>query len=290
MSLVRLAQDLSIFRNSPMNSAWRAGKAVCPDCQRFGCRGQCGCTFGPEGKRCAGCSAPLEDFTFEACEHARASRARIADRGDAARKAYRDELLGAGVSRVSWGECIAQVERAGCPHLTAAAAKKPEPKKAIVGARQWFAEIRTRQPMLVLSGLTGAGKSVAAAHVAARYAELRKWWVDAPSGGHRSPLVWLMGDELARLALIPDNTADFIAKAEAAEFLVVDEVGTQGAKAGQLALAQLIARRADSGRLTVITTNANSAELSEPLGAHVVDRLKRAHVVKSNEPSMRGSR
>lgn len=280
----------ALWRHSPENTAWRNGQATCPDCRRFGCKGQCGCTFGPGGKPCVGCSQPLDEFRFEDCEHARASRARSAPGGrEAAHRAYREELVGAGESRVSWGECIAQVERVGCPHVTAAAARKPEAKGAILGAKHWWSEVRTRQPLLVLSSATGTGKSVAAAHLASKYAELRKWWVAQASGVMQSPLVWMQADEVARLALIPDATQAFLERAQRSELLVVDELSPAGAKAGLLALGELLRSRADSGRLTIVTTNATSAEL-EPLGAHVVDRLKRAHVVRVREESMRGKR
>lgn len=286
-----LADIAVMFRNSPENVAWRNGKAVCPDCKRYGCRGQCGCRWGANWKPCVGCSQPLEEFRFEDCEHARACRARLEAGGkERAQREYRDTLAGAGLSRVSWGECVAQVERAGCPHVTAAAARRPEPKGAMPAGKHWFSEVRIRQPLVVFSSSPGTGKSVAAAHCAARFAELRRWWIDAPSGALQAPLVWMQGDEVARLALIPDATQALIERAERAEFLVIDEVGVQGAKAGLLALGQLIARRADSGRLTVITTNATSAEMKEPLGAHVVDRMKQAHVIRTKEESMRGKR
>lgn len=268
---------------TPERVAWAMGKAVCPECRRYSCRGQCGCG-------CQGCrKTPLEDWDSGACDVIREMRAGRTPEGlEAQRKAYRDAIAGVNASRSSWGECAAQVERAGCPHLTAAAARKPEQRRVLDGAKRWWTDAKARTPLMLLTDETGTGKSVAAAHVAMKFAESRQWWVSQPSGAMASPLVWMVGDELATRALLSDDDYALIQRAERAEFLVIDEVGCSGAKAGLLALGQLIARRADSGRLTVVTTNAAGVELAQALGAHVVDRLKTGFIVKTQEKSGRG--
>ena len=269
---------------SDSRKAWAAGTATCPECRRFGCRGQCGCP-------CKGCkTTPVEGWSSNNCDVVSDMRERATDEGRAAqRKRYSDALAGRDEAAVSWGECVAQVERVGCPHHILTTARKPEPRFSLDGAKLWWGKHRGSKPALLLSSVTGRGKTVAAAHLAIKFAEQRKWWVGQPSGPMRAPLVWVDADVIARLSLIPDNTEELLERAGGCEFLIVDEVPAQGGKAGLLALGQLIARRIDSGKPMIVTTNADGATLREALGAHVVDRLKNAHLVKDPDAkSMRG--
>lgn len=269
------------------NNVWRAGRATCPECKRLGCRGQCGCP-------CRGCKeTPVESYDFGDCDMVREMRRRAELRQTKAgieelRQEYRRQLTGSAESRVSWGECIAQVERAGCPHETAAFARKPLPSPVLEQAKHWWATGRGGKPVMLMSGGTGTMKSVTAAHLAAKFAELRKWWVSAATGATRAPLVWMRADEVSSQALLSERDREFIEKAEMTEMLVLDELSVRGAKAGLDAVARIIARRVDAGRLTVITTNAASSDsLAETLGSHVADRLKRSKVIKTGDESRR---
>lgn len=262
--------------------AWAEGRATCPECKRVGCRGQCGCP-------CRSCKeTPVASWTSSDCDVIRDMRRRQTPEGrEEVREEYRAQLAGRSIERVSWGECVAQVERSGCPHETVRAARAPQPWPAMASAKDWWSRVRGAKPTILFSGGTGVGKSVAAAHLCAKFAEARKWWTSAATGSSNMPLVWFDAGELARQALLRDVDQYLIQRAEVAEMLVVDELGVSGAKSGLLALGQLLARRIDSGRLTIITTNASGETLKEPLGAHVVDRMKRAHVVKLDEKSRR---
>jgi hypothetical protein len=263
------------MEGTPERAAWVDGKAVCPECNRYSCRGQCGCS-------CKGCkSTPLEAWSRDACDVIREMRERSTPEGrEAWLKRYRGSIGDA--PQVTWGQCVSQVERTGCPHEILTVARKPESRLALEGAKDWWSNRRSTHPTMLLSGMTGRGKTVAAAHVAIKFAEARKWWLGAPSGPSRPALVWLTADLIARKALLDDNDEAVLERAGACEFLVVDEVPATGAKAGLLALGQLIARRIDSGKPMVVTTNADGPTLREPLGAHVVDRFKRAFIVKDD--------
>lgn len=269
--------------STPQRIAWQGGAANCPECQRYGCRGQCGCG-------CASCKATKPtDWTAGDCDVIREIRERSTPEGrEAQRKDYLDGVTSRDAKRVTWGECVAQVERVGAPHHVLSVARKPDSRFTLEGAKRWWNITRSGKPTLLLSGDTGTGKSVAAAWCAIKYAEARHWWISKPTGDARVPLVWIPADNIARLSLLRDEDEALLERAGAAELLVVDELGAMGGKAGLLALAQLLARRIDSGKPLVVTTNTSGEELSVALGRHVVDRLRTAHVVKSTEKSQRG--
>jgi len=230
----------------------------------------------------------VADWSPDCCDVIRDMRERATPEGrEAQRKAYLDGVSSRDTGRVTWGECVSQVERVGCPHHVLSVARRPEARLTSEGAKHWWNVARGGKPTLLLSGDTGTGKSVAAAWCAIKYAEARKWWVNQPSGPAKATLVWIPADNLARLSLLRDEDEALLEQAGACEFLVVDELGALGGKAGLLALAQLLARRIDSGKPLVITTNTSGEELQVALGRHVVDRLKTAHIVKSAEKSMR---
>lgn len=281
------ALDEFYIDGHPRRIAWRNGNATCPECRRMGCRGQCSCP-------CRGCKdTPLESYDFGDCDLVREMRRRIElgktpEGIEQMRQEYRSQLSGAAENRVSWGECVAQVERAGCPHETAAFARKPLPSPVLEQARNWWLTGRGGKPVLTLSGGTGTMKSVTAAHLAAKFAEARKWWVGAPTGATRAALMWMQADEVASLALLSERDREFCEKAETCEMLVLDELSVRGHKSGLEAVARIISRRVDAGRCTIITTNAAKSEtLAEGLGSHVADRLKKSKVIKTGDESRR---
>lgn len=267
--------------------AWAEGRATCPECQRVGCRGQCTCS-------CNGCQQThVTAWTSSVCDVMREFEERRSPEGRAAqRAAYRDELLRAG-GPVGLGECAAHVAKAGAPPLVVGHARRADlQREAIAGARVWFdAEPTARKPVLVLSGATGTGKSVAAAWVCLRYASRRRWWQGQPSGPVRPALVWLHGPAVTQVFLVLSDLQARIDDAERADLLVVDELEVTGGKAGLHAMASLLGRRFDAGRSTVITTNAVSSAVAEGLGSHVADRLLASHVVACrSRQSMRTGR
>ena len=275
-----------IFKDTPHQNAWRAGEVPCPLCTRMGCRGQCSCS-------CNGCkTTPPDAWTSDSCNVLADIRERATPEGrEAQRKRYIEECNSRKVDRVTWGQCVYQIERAGVPHETCAAAKEPKPYRRLECPKHWWFEKRRSHPTLLLADDTGVGKSVAAAHVAMKFAQLRRWWVNQPSGAvSHEAFVWFDAAQLATHALLTDEDQALIAAAERCEMLVIDEVPAAGQAAGLQALARVIAHRIDSGRLMVLTTNANGLQIKNALGPHVVDRMKRAWAVtkKSGEQSKRG--
>lgn len=264
------------YRNgTPERLAWTEGRATCPECQREGCRGQCGCP-------CRGCqSTHVTAWTSSACDILREFEERRSPEGrEAQRRQYADELVKAG-GPVTLGECAAQVAKCGVPPLVVGHARRADTKReAIAGVRVWLDALpEYRKACCVVSGATGTGKTVGAAWAALRYAERRRWWQGQPSGPVRPALLWLHGPEVTGLSLVMSNTEEMLARAERADLLVVDELEVTGGRAGLQAMASLLTRRLDAGRMTLLTTNATSASIAEGLGSHVADRLLTSHVV-----------
>lgn len=172
--------------------------------------------------------------------------------------------------------------RCGVPDAVLAAVRAADTtKEALAGARDWAATPRAdRPPMLLLTGVTGVGKSVAAAWIGTRFAASRRWWQGQPSGVNpRSAFVWLHGPTLSATSLVFGELETLLERASTAELLVVDELEVAGGKAGLLHMTSLLTRRFDGGRFTVITTNAGREQLAEGLGSHVADRLLSSRVV-----------
>jgi hypothetical protein len=266
----------SFYRDgTPERLAWADGRATCPECQREGCRGQCGCP-------CRGCaSTHVTAWTPSACDILREIDERRSPEGrEAQRRQYADEVLKAG-GPVTLGECASHVAKCGVPPLVVGHARRADVKReAIVGVRVWLdTEPNARKACCVVSGLTGTGKSVAAAFACLKYAERRRWWQGQPSGPQQPVLVWLAGTTVTGLSLVMSDMEAVLANAERAVLLVIDELEVTGGRAGLQAMASLIGRRLDAGRLTLITTNANPAAITEGLGQHIADRLMASHVV-----------
>lgn len=166
-------------------------------------------------------------------------------------------------------------------------------------ARAWRA---TRSGVLVLSGTVGCGKSVAAA-----------WLLDHNVRSEQVPLVGmepierttrLSGAWVAAAALVEasDFAPEFWRPLRRVELLVVDEAGAERLDAKGRALGnftELLRRRYDDGRRTVVTTNLPPAQwlrlYTEGDGGRLRDRLGEAEadfgrpvVVALTGPSLRG--
>lgn len=260
---------------------WNAGTGRCPECKRAGCRGQCLCA-------CEACQRGLkeriEGEAIPLCDVIRVMREPPSARLEAQRQAARAR---AEETTPPWAECVAQVERLGCPHETTRWARKPNPTDAMQGAKAWWAQRATR-PVLVMLGESGVGKSVCAAYALAKFAELRPWWRDRATGSPARPAMWVSCPEVGRLALLREADEGLLRDATAAQMLVLDDLEADGAAAGMRALGSLIASRLDNGRLTVITGNLPPNGARKAYGNHVADRLRAMAYAKApTGPSLR---
>lgn len=260
------ARYLHGAEHAAQRALWAAGKINCPLCTRFGCKGQCECTCDA----CArGLKERLEGEAIPFCDIIRRAKMSPEERAAAHRA---DEAKKQGGE--PWGECIAQVERLGVPHLTARAAKKPLPNASIAGVKHWETK-RAERPFLVLLGGPGVGKSVAAAYAMARWGEARPWWRDRATGSNPRPVVWLSAPEVGRLPFLRENDEGYLREARVAELLVVDDLEAEGGPGGIRALASLLQHRADNARPTVITGNLETDALRRTYGDHLADRMRR---------------
>jgi DNA replication protein DnaC len=170
--------------------------------------------------------------------------------------------------------------------------------EAVGIAREWRS---SDAGVLVLCGAVGCGKSVAATWLL-KHNEREK--VIALVGGEKHRVVERMtGAWVAASALVEasDFSSEFWKPLRRASLLVVDEVGTERLDAKGRAVAnftELIRRRYDDGRRTVITTNLPPAEWLNVYGSadggRLRDRLKesefefgRPAVVALSESSLR---
>lgn len=252
---------------------------VCRECNRPLCQGQCACPGLSHDRPCKGCkSTPLERWTPDACDIVADMRARATPEGrEAQRLAYREEAQARAMAtenRTEWGETAAPVERLGVPHLTVRAARKPDVRGPVAAALHWFNVERGAKPAVALCGSTGIGKSVAAAHVLMKYGTLRPWWKNQPSGQSKPSALWVYAPQLQSLTMLRDDDDRLIEASLRCDFLVLDEVASEMADAGGRAFRALVAKRLDSGRLTVFTTNMSAEAFSEAMGVHVGSRLR----------------
>jgi hypothetical protein len=139
-------------------------------------------------------------------------------------------------------------------------APKPTPALEVVGK---FLSPAERRTMLVLAGEVDTGKTVAAA------------WGAAWSGGRMVKAL-----DLVRAGLYPED-AGFWPRLFAEKLLVVDDLGVEPLDAkgfGIAAITDLVDRRYDSGRKTIITTNLPMADFRARYGTGVGERLWRRMV------------
>lgn len=173
---------------------------------------------------------------------------------------------------------------------TAAAARKHHPTAALDAAKHWYRTERSARNALVLLGKTGVGKSVAAAWCVMEWGSERPWWRGNPGGPLKPAVVWLYVPPVQALTLVLEENQRALDNALAAELLVLDEVVLEAGKAGAAAVRTLIARRLDSGRPVVLTTNLDAAQLREALGSNISDRLRQCgRFPRLPAESMRGA-
>lgn len=261
-------------------SAFAEHPIACFLCQRSGCQGQCNCPGLTYDKPCEGCKkTPLHLWTLDVCDIVKDMRERLSPGGREAQQArYALEArTRAGQADVepAWAECAAPVERLGVPHASVAAARRPSDTKAFTETRHWLYDLRQKTPALLLSGITGAGKTVAAAWACMRWGQMRPWWRNQPSGApNRSAVCWIYSSTVQGLTMLRPVDDALLAAALGCELLVLDELGLEKGAAGDLAFRTLLSRRLDSGLPLIITTNLAGEAFAGVVGANVVSRLK----------------
>lgn len=145
---------------------------------------------------------------------------------------------------------------------------------ALEAARSWWKH-RGTQPVFVLLGGTGSGKTVAAAD--------RVFAQEALNGG----AAYVLADELCRLRGSSPSRFGELARAD---LLVVDEIGTEGDPLvlGH-AIHEIVDMRVQGAAAAMLLSHLAWPELRDRLHPRTVDRLREvAIVVETDEPSMRG--
>lgn len=189
--------------------------------------------------------------------------------------------------RLSDVDALEKVTRAGAPaeatqSLREVLAGKP-PGKAMEAALNWYAGIRLKRPLLALMGPTGCGKSTASARAAMEFAAEWPWNSQAGGGSQREPLVWLNAEEVARLQAWQRDGARQYDEALHARLLVIDDVGHEDIRPAIAAMSDLLMRRIDARRATVLSTNLRGKAFTTRYGRPVTDRLKTRAVMPELE-------
>lgn len=153
-----------------------------------------------------------------------------------------------------------------------------KPSKALRAVRGWLAQ--GKEPFIVLSGRTGCGKSVAAAHAVA----------ESQSG------VWRTAEQLCRVfnASFGDQYEDQ-EHVVTCGLLVADDIGTEleSSRARMASvLIELLEKRRRRGQRTVITTNLNRTDFiarysSERLLSRLDPNAKIVAWIEANDSDMR---
>lgn len=172
-----------------------------------------------------------------------------------------------------------KLKRAGCPADAITGVRqlffKEIPRsRAAEAADSWWYGMRSERPLLALLGPTGLGKTTAAAWAAFCAAREYPWNSQAGGGGAWEPIVWLAAADLALLQSWFDDGKRQYEEALRAWLLVVDDAGHEKERPAIAALTDLLMRRIDSKRSTVLTTNLRGREFSGRYSVPVVDRMK----------------
>jgi hypothetical protein len=176
-------------------------------------------------------------------------------------------------------EAGAKVRRAGAPadvieSIKGIVLKRLQKSRAAEAAESWWSGMRGERPLLALLGPTGLGKSTAAGWAAFLCAREYPWNAGAGGGGAWDPIVWHNAEDLALLQSWFDDGKRQYEEAQRAWLLVIDDAGHEKTRPAIAALSELLLRRIDQNRATILSTNLRGARFGERYGAPVVDRMK----------------
>lgn len=143
---------------------------------------------------------------------------------------------------------------------------KPQATKALEAALGWWASLRDRRDVLVLSGDRGRGKSYAAAQIMAQSKPGSfAWWMNARS------LADVLHTREQR------KSATVLERVRTCRVLVLDDLGWEHAdKSGYVlsAFIGLLDDRIQDELRTVVTTNLNEAKFRSRYGEAMHDRIR----------------
>lgn len=177
-------------------------------------------------------------------------------------------------SELSFADAVLKARRAGAPELALQALEQLRETPSLAAARTWYRS--ARKAPLVLLGPTGRGKSTAAAWCCVEFA---KTWPWNGLGRLLEPLVWLDATYLVRLREWTDVGAEYVDRCLRAQLLVVDDAGHEGTSTGRQALIDLLMKRTDRARGTILSANLTGAEFRARYTEPLADRLRHLAVV-----------
>lgn len=189
----------------------------------------------------------------------------------------------------------AAIGRTGVPHrfrektLASFIADTPQKRKALAVAEEFaanFASHYEKGTMLVFSGLPGTGKSHLANAILMDLARAGRsgMYLSAIDAIRMIRDTWRKGSE--------KSETDVLNTLSRAQLLVLDEIGVQyGTDSEQVNLFDIINKRYQDMKPTILITNQGKAGMMEFLGERSFDRLREGGMwVAFDWPSQRGSK
>lgn len=169
-------------------------------------------------------------------------------------------------------ECLNKLMQAGVPVGTCGALRSSnwEPRAAYVAARDWMD--RKTKPVLYLAGPPGCGKTFAAAWCLLQHAKTFPW--DTRLAVDKSAMAYVLASEVGTLSSFAVADKELFERLQGARLLLVDELGREGTDWGRGRLAELLAKRIDNNRPTIVTTNLPVHMVAAAYGEHLADRLQ----------------
>jgi hypothetical protein len=196
-----------------------------------------------------------------------------------------DEATAAGVA-ADLGRRVDRYMRDALLGGPSALALRPVPELAAMVAPSLRPEATTYDPFReggrLVCGPTGVGKSVAGIAALRRMHPLRPADMNAlwDTGEIKWSCTWVRAFELAKASLetaFGSGEAELVTEARSAQFLVLDDLGWESKRAGaDDAVAEVIAARYDTGRVTYATTGMRLPKFIDRYGSAVVRRLVEA--------------
>lgn len=167
------------------------------------------------------------------------------------------------------------VNKLGIPPLPLSALAKLDRTPVVEGVEKW---LDGEAPWLVLGGSTGAGKSVAAAHVLTRAVARGKSgaWRDAP--GFATAVGGFSGQSEAE-------------HLKHVDVMVLDDLGTEHLSPFVASVFfEVLAARHENGNRTVLTHNLSREDLRKRLGPRLADRVSSSCTyIQCTGQSLRGA-
>jgi DNA replication protein DnaC len=191
---------------------------------------------------------------------------------------YRQELAARATERENGlprNECLNKLAYAGVPVITLCALRdlEWEDRASLVAAKAFMRQRSSH--LLFLTGSPGVGKTFAGAWCLLEYARTFPWNEKFPTDSNpREPIAYAVASEIGSLSSFAPHDKEHFDRLMRARLVFVDELGREAPTTwGRDRLSELMSRRIDNKRPTIVSTNLATSEM-KLYGEHLADRLQ----------------